>query len=292
MTRYDPKTRKRAGRRFAFAKRMPANIDGGAEKGKENNIVRPGDRKRSRRRSGGQPHGRWLYGRHTVLAALNNPDRHVFRLLVSDPEAGLPADIDISPEIASRETLSALLPPGAVHQGYAALADPLPDQAVEQICDRAAGRERSLVVVLDQVTDPHNVGAVLRSAAVFGALAVVMQERNAPEPSGVLAKSASGALESVPLVRAVNLARALETLKAAGFWCLGLDSEATTRIDDIPAVARRALVLGAEGAGLRRLTREACDELARIDGSGPMKSLNVSNAAAVALYALSRRAVP
>ena len=251
--------------------------------------MRSGDRKRHRRRpAADRPAASWLYGRHTVLAALANPERHVSRLVVARETADLPDNLPLPPEQLTREALSALLPPGAVHQGMAALADPLPETALEELCDRAGSADRAIVVVLDQVTDPHNVGAILRSAAVFGAMGVVMQERHAPEATGALAKSASGALESVPLVRVVNLARTLEMLKQAGFWCLGLDAAAPVPIDSIPPATKRALVLGAEGAGLRRLVRESCDEVARIEGGGAMSSLNVSNAAAVALYAISR----
>lgn len=230
----------------------------------------------------------WLYGRHTVLAALANPIRHITRLIVAGEAPEVTSGATIEPEALTREQISALLPPGAVHQGIAAEADPLPEVSVEEICDRAEATGNALVVVLDQVTDPHNVGAVLRSAAVFGAAAVIVQDRNAPEATGVLAKAASGALESVPLVRTVNIVRALNILKDAGFWSLGLDAEALVAIDAIPGTEKRVVVFGAEGAGLRRLTREACDELARIEGNGALSSLNVSNAAAVALYAVSR----
>ena len=230
----------------------------------------------------------WLYGRHAVMAALANPERRVLRLVVATETDDLPPTAGIKTEKLSRQALEALLPPGAVHQGIALQANPLPDWPIEEICDRAALPESALVVVLDQVTDPHNIGAVLRSAAVFGALAVIIQDRNAPEPTGAMAKAASGALESVPLVRVTNLVRALDKLKNAGFWCVGLDADAPVTLDTLQPTAKRVLILGAEGAGMRRLTRESCDELARIDGSGSISSLNVSNAAAVSLYALSR----
>lgn len=259
--------------------------------------MRGGNRKRTRpppssRNQGGKTahksRSHWLYGRHTVLAALANPVRRFSRLVTAGETPDLPAAVRIEPETLSREEIAALLPPGAVHQGFAIEVSPLPELSVEEICDKAEKAKAGLVVVLDQVTDPHNVGAVLRSAAVFGALAVIVQDRNAPEATGVLAKSASGALESVPLIRAVNIVRALDTLKISGFWCLGLDAAAPISVEAIPHTEKRVVVLGAEGAGLRRLTREACDELARIDGSGALTSLNVSNAAAVALYAVSR----
>lgn len=247
--------------------------------------------KRTGKKQGGKNRSHWLYGRHAVLAALANPERHITRLVFAGDAPALPENHGLEPESLSRDDISDLLPPGAVHQGIAAQADPLENLSVEEICDQADAAADALVVVLDQVTDPHNVGAVLRSAAVFGALAVIIQDRNAPETTGVLAKAASGALESVPLVRAVNIVRALDMLKDAGFWSLGLDSEAPDAIDAIPHTEKRVVVLGSEGAGLRRLTREACDQLARIDGRGALASLNVSNAAAVALYAVSRQSI-
>jgi 23S rRNA (guanosine2251-2'-O)-methyltransferase len=182
-------------------------------------------------------------------------------------------------EKVERQAIERRLPPGAVHQGLALQADPLPDVDLA-----SAVFGKNLVLVLDQVQDPHNIGAILRSAAVFGAGAVVLQDRHSPAATGALAKSASGALERLPLVRVVNLARGLDELKDLGFWIVGLDAAGPERLDRIAGDRRIALVLGAEGAGLRRLSREACDILAKIPHAGGMASLNVSNAAAVALY--------
>ncbi|WP_119462377.1 23S rRNA (guanosine(2251)-2'-O)-methyltransferase RlmB [Rhodospirillaceae bacterium SYSU D60014] len=239
----------------------------------------------------------WLYGSHPVTAALGNARRHLLRLLytaeaattvesltkgMSDRATGLPA-----PERVDRDTLTHLLPEGAVHQGLAALVRPLPAAALDEVCATLPPDEGT-VLLLDQVTDPHNVGAILRSAAAFGAAAVVLTERNAAPESGALAKAASGALEHMPLVRVTNLARALDDLKQAGFWCVGLAAEAGETLAAIPLSGRVALALGSEGAGLRRLTRERCDFLARLPTGGPIADLNVSNAAAVALYERAR----
>jgi 23S rRNA (guanosine2251-2'-O)-methyltransferase len=242
----------------------------------------------------------WLYGGHAVAAALANPARHCLRIVATDRKgadallAALPqarrqslAQLDIEP--LDRAEIDALLPPGAVHQGLALLVAPLPERSVADICGVTQADPAARVVVLDQVTDPQNVGAVLRSAAAFGAAAVIVQDRNAPPPTGALAKAASGALEQVALVRAVNLNRALGELKDAGFWCLGLAGDAPRSLAAARPDGRVALVLGAEGAGLRRLTREACDTLAHIPISGRVESLNVSNAAAIALYELARQ---
>ena len=241
----------------------------------------------------------WLYGRHAVEAALGNPARRCQRLVAlretaaeaetllrgaraKPPRAGV--------EVIERRALEKILPNGAVHQGLALAAESLPAVDFESIlATEAAPGTPQTVVVLDQVTDPHNVGAILRSAAAFGALAVIVPEHGAPSITGVLAKAASGALEEVPLLRVANLSRALEKLKQAGFWSLGLDEHAEQTIGALDLPERIVLVLGGEGSGLRRLTREHCDFLARLPTRSAMASLNVSNAAAVALYALSQR---
>ena len=237
----------------------------------------------------------WIYGKHAVAAALDNPARRI-RRIVATPEglaslepalANAQADLPSAPEIVDRRALALLLPDEAVHQGIAVAADPLPRRELADLL--AENREGAgVIVVLDQVTDPHNVGAILRSAAAFAALAVIVPDHGAAPLSGALAKAASGALEKVPLVNAGNLARALERVKAAGFWCVGLEADAADTIANLDLPERVALVLGAEGQGLRRLTREHCDFLARLP-TREGASLNVSNAAAVALYELARK---
>lgn len=247
---------------------------------------RPG---KGRRPADGGPNP-WLYGHHAVTAALGNPDRRTERLLATAKTAEqLTRDWpDAHPEIVERTEIDAVLPPEAVHQGLALLAPPLEQPPLEDVTDAAAGRD-ALIVILDRVTDPQNVGAVLRSAAAFGATAVVLPDRHAPPPTGALAKAASGALEHVPLIPVANLRRTLKLLKGRDFWCLGLDGAATQSLAEAAPGGRIALVLGAEGAGLRRLTAERCDLLCRLPTRGPIATLNVSNAAAVALYELTRR---
>jgi 23S rRNA (guanosine2251-2'-O)-methyltransferase len=250
----------------------------------------PSRREAQRAPGGGQV---WIFGRHPVLAVLANPDRRVFRLMMTaeaaERSAGEIAALDrgLPPEVVTRDRIAERLPAGAVHQGFLAAVAPLPDAAVEDII--AAAGEQALVVALDQVTDPHNVGAILRSAEAFGACGVLVTERHAPEETGTLAKAASGALERIPLVRVVNLARGLDQLKQAGFWALGLDERGDRNLADAGIGGRLVLTLGAEGEGLRRLTAERCDLLVRLPMKGAMPSINVSNAAAIALYELSRR---
>ncbi|HEV2674998.1 MAG TPA: 23S rRNA (guanosine(2251)-2'-O)-methyltransferase RlmB [Aliidongia sp.] len=240
--------------------------------------------------SGGAP---WLWGHHAVAAALKNPQRKLVRLVATEDAAAELAGMlgeaaIVEPQVMNRDSIAKLLPPGAVHQGVALLAKTLKPWQLEDVIAHLGEAERAIVVVLDQVTDPHNIGAVLRSAAAFGAVAVVLPDRNAPEISGTLAKSASGAVEHVPLVRVVNLNRALEQLKKAGFWSVGLAGDAEATLASHKLSGRVCLVLGSEGDGLRRLTREACDLMARLPTQGPVASLNVSNAAAIALYELVR----
>ena len=264
--------------------------------GRNGGIERPRP-PQAKRPSGGS--GIWLYGIHPVLAALANPARRVDRILMTgETETAVGHRIAVlaeqrstalpQPETVERAQLERHLPRGAVHQGLAAEVANLEQPDLDDICRASETEAGGRVVVLDQVTDPHNVGAVLRSAAAFGAVAVIVPERHAPGVSGVLAKSASGALERVPLIGVVNLARAMERLKQAGFWCVGLDSGASTAIAEADLTGRVALVLGAEGQGLRRLTREHCDMMVRIPIVG-VESLNVSNAAAIALYEFARR---
>ena len=223
-----------------------------------------------------------LYGWHTVAAALANPQRQIRKLFLTENAARRLTDENIdtrvAPEIVRPNTIDARLGPDAVHQGLLAEVDPLDSP------DIATLPETGIVLVLDQITDPHNVGAILRSAAAFAVKAIVTTARHSPEATGVLAKSASGALELVPLVTVQNLARALTELNDQGFMTVGLDSQGSETLGAVTLRQPLALVLGAEGKGLRQLTRETCSVVARLDMPGEIKSLNVSNAAVLALY--------
>jgi 23S rRNA (guanosine2251-2'-O)-methyltransferase len=228
-----------------------------------------------------------LYGWHTVKAALENPARRIRRLYATANAARRLAEdgvtLAVEPELVRPDAIARRLGPDAVHNGLLAEADPLPSPELEEL--DVAG----IVLVLDQITDPHNVGAILRTAAAFGVRAVVTTWRHSPEATGVLAKSASGALEYVPVVTVQNLARALAALRERGYFLVGLDSTGTIDLREAPLRAPLALVLGAEGKGLRQLTRATCDEVARLDLPGRIKALNVSNAAALALYVATER---
>ncbi|MEQ8441466.1 MAG: 23S rRNA (guanosine(2251)-2'-O)-methyltransferase RlmB [Alphaproteobacteria bacterium] len=234
----------------------------------------------------------WLYGLHPVRAALSNPSRDCLRLLAThnaaDAVQGLADAKGLAPEEADRDMLDRLCGPDAVHQGIALEVVPQEPLSLGDLEDPVAGRP---LLVLDQVTDPRNVGAILRSAAIFGACAVAIQDRNAPPESAALAKAAAGALESVPLVRVGNLARALDELKDQGYWVAGLAGEAEETLSALPLDRPLALILGSEGDGMRRLTREHCDQLVRIAmAPNAVGSLNVSNAAAVTLFAATQSA--
>ncbi|MHB1204909.1 MAG: TrmH family RNA methyltransferase [Rhodospirillaceae bacterium] len=237
----------------------------------------------------------WVYGYHPAAAALANPQRKILRV-VATPEVAerLQRDGSVAPynleriRTMDRRDIEGLVGADAVHQGVAVLTRPL-DHDLHEILAGLEGRADACLVLLDQVTDPHNVGAILRSAAAFGASAVIAPDRHAPEETGVMAKSASGALDKVPYVKTVNLVRALEVIKEFQFWLVGLDAEAPAVLSDIDLSGRIALVLGAEGEGIRRLVAETCDHRARLPISNAMESLNVSNAAAVALYEKARQ---
>jgi 23S rRNA (guanosine2251-2'-O)-methyltransferase len=228
-----------------------------------------------------------LYGWHPVVEALGNPHRRLRRLLASENALRRLAEAvpspRVKPELVRPDEIDRLLGPDAVHQGLYLEADPLPGPSLETM------PQDSIVLVLDQITDPHNVGAIVRSAAAFGVAAIVTTARHSPAATGVLAKAASGGLEHVPFVIVRNLAGALQTLGERGFLLIGLDEDGSEKLDEVAVRRPLALVLGAEGKGLRHLTRERCDVVARLDMPGAIRSLNVSNAAAVGLYALTRR---
>jgi 23S rRNA (guanosine2251-2'-O)-methyltransferase len=242
----------------------------------------------SRRKKSHQTHGTAarprFWGKHAVAAALDNPDRKVLRAWATrEATAFMQFPKDVAVTLAEAPDLGRLVPHDTPHQGVVIEVEPLEEVWLEDVLQGA--EDRAVLLVLDQVTDPHNVGAILRSAAAFGAIGIVTQDRHSPPESGVVAKAASGALERVPWVRVVNLARALEEIGQAGFWRIGLTGDADVDLREALGPARVALVLGAEGAGLRPNTREHCDALARLPISDAVESLNVSNAAAVALYA-------
>ena len=252
-------------------------------------------RGRAGRMQGGRGSGRAsagavrLWGRHAVEAALKNPERNHRKLWatregIASLDGELPADFPV--EYAQPADLARLVARDAPHQGLVLDCDALEDRFLDEVMDSDPARP---LVVLDQVTDPHNVGAIMRSAAAFNAAAIVTQDRHAPPESGTLAKSASGALEVVPWIRVVNLARALEEMAEAGYWRIGLDGEGKTTLGQALPAGPVALVLGAEGEGMRHNIMQHCDAIARLPMSGAVESLNVSNAAAIALYALASR---
>lgn len=235
-------------------------------------------------------HGLWLYGLHPVRAALANPLRKVSRAVLTAraaEELGKGLLGRVRHEIMDSDAVARLLPPGAVHQGVALLCEPLPQRDIEDVLPGTSAKRR-IVLVLDQISDPHNAGAILRSAAAFDVAAVIVQDRNAPPESGVLAKAASGALDIVPYVTVVNIAHALGELGKLGFWRIALAGDGEVKLADAATDGDIALVLGSEGSGIRRLVRERCDTAAFIPVDSKIESLNVSNAAAVALYELRR----
>lgn len=242
----------------------------------------------TRRKKSHQSHGSAnrprFWGKHAVAAALDNPERKVLKAWSTREAAtfmNFPDSVPVT--FAEAPDLGRLVPSDAPHQGVVIEVEPLEDVWLGDLLAHAD--EKAILLVLDQVTDPHNVGAILRSAAAFGAAGIVTQDRHAPPESGALAKAASGALERVPWARVVNLARALEEMAEAGFWRIGLAGEAKATLAEALGPQQVALVLGAEGPGMRQNIREHCDALARLPISDAVESLNVSNAAAISLYA-------
>jgi 23S rRNA (guanosine2251-2'-O)-methyltransferase len=252
---------------------------------------RRGPQRRPDRSQPGPKKGLWLYGRHAVEAAFDNPRRSCHRLLATADAlarlGGRAGRAGVEMTTVERGALDRVLGEGTVHQGLALSVAPLPRLDLERTCAPIPGR--NLVLVLDQINDPHNLGAILRTGAAFGVRAVVVPERGSGQLGGAAAKAASGALDVVPVVEVVNLARALDQLAALGYWRLALDAQAEAAIESVPDVDDLALVLGAEGTGVRRLVQEHCDLAARLPTAPTMASLNVSVACGIALYALARR---
>ena len=230
----------------------------------------------------------YLYGKHVVAMAVQNPRRRILEIYATKEtaaEMNLPKNIPVHP--ADRKLLDSLVGQGAVHQGIVAKCEPLPVMDLKDFIKSIKDQDKCLVIMLDQVTDPHNIGAIMRSAVAFNASAIIMPEAGAPSESGTLAKSASGATELIPVVRVSNLARAMEVLKKAEFWCIGLDGYAKDYITDRKLPQKSVLILGAED-GMRRLTLENCDMVVKLPMNSAIESLNVSNAAAVAMYEWNR----
>lgn len=239
-----------------------------------------------------------LYGSHAVQAALLNPERTIHHIYATDQtedevisyvEAGLKEGFDLPAiTLLEKETFDRALPKGTVHQGIGLDCDPLAEEFLTDVINRAAAKSKSVVVLLDQVTDPHNLGAVIRSACAFGADAIIVQSRHAPEINGLVAKIACGAAEHLPVIYETNLARAIEAMQENGYFALALDERGEITIGEAKTYDRTLLVLGAEGPGLRPLVRDKCDVLVKLPTYGALSSLNVSNAAAVALYAITK----
>ncbi|MBQ8464419.1 MAG: 23S rRNA (guanosine(2251)-2'-O)-methyltransferase RlmB [Alphaproteobacteria bacterium] len=238
----------------------------------------------------------YLYGRHPVTAAINNPNRQISVLYATKdtyPEtaelcrrAQRPSSLI---KLVDRKEIEKLLPAEAVHQGFAAQVKPLDSVSLEEICAAADQYESCHLLILDQVTDPQNIGAIIRSCVAFNALALIVQDKNSPIESGAMAKASAGMIELLPIVRVTNLARALETLKKSGFWIIGMDGYAKTTIDKMNKSGKTAIIMGSEGKGMRRLIEESCDSTVRLPISEKVESLNVSTAAAITLYELNKR---
>lgn len=231
-----------------------------------------------------------LYGRHAVLSALKNPRRKISKLLCTKENA---EEIrrtapDIPLQIVERKEIDKLLPTEAVHQGFALFCSELPPVAIEDIITMAENQENCHVLILDQVTDPQNIGAIIRSAVAFNTLALIVQDKNSPAETGSMAKASAGMIEFLPICRVTNLSRALEQLKDAGFWTIGMDGYAQTTVDKLKKGGKNAIIMGSEGKGMRRLVEENCDITVKLPMNKKVESLNVATAAAIMLYELNK----
>lgn len=236
-----------------------------------------------------------LYGRHPVMAVLNNPERHVNKILCAKDTFDEIKEVCIKNKInlgllntVDKKEIDRILPRDAVHQCFAVYCQELEEYSLEDICILADEKPNCHVLVLDQVTDPQNIGAIIRSCVAFNTLALVIQDRNAPNETGAMAKASAGTIEHLPICRVTNLSRAIQQLKEAGFWTLGMDGYATSYIDSVEKSGKIAIVMGSEGKGMRRLVEESCDATVKLPISEKVESLNVSTAAAIALYEINK----
>ncbi|MBR1948845.1 MAG: 23S rRNA (guanosine(2251)-2'-O)-methyltransferase RlmB [Alphaproteobacteria bacterium] len=230
-----------------------------------------------------------LYGRHAVLSALANPKRQINKILCTKENIDeIRKYTKIVPQIVEKKEIDKLFSLDTVHQGFALFCNRLPDYSLEEIIEIADKKEKCHILILDQVTDPQNVGAIIRSAVAFNTLALVMQDKNSPIENGAMAKAAAGMIEHLPIVRVTNLSRAIEKLKNAGFWTIGMDGYATTTIDKLQKPLKTAIIMGSEGKGMRRLVEENCDISVKLPMSPLTESLNVATAAAITLYEINK----
>ncbi len=231
-----------------------------------------------------------LYGRHAVFAALENQKRQIIQLICT-PENRTELEQKfphLSPVLKTKKEIEAIVGPNAIHQGFVLTASPLENIYLQDLCEQTQNLAKCRVLILDQVTDPQNVGAIIRSAAAFNASAVIVQDKNTPSESGVIAKASAGTIEFLPLIRVTNLSRAIEILKKSGFWIVGMDAHAQQKIDEIDKNSKLAIIMGSEGSGMRRLIQESCDITVRLDINPCVESLNVSTAASIILYELNK----
>ncbi|MBE6448843.1 MAG: 23S rRNA (guanosine(2251)-2'-O)-methyltransferase RlmB [Alphaproteobacteria bacterium] len=227
-----------------------------------------------------------LYGRHAVISALNNPKRKTIKLLCTKDTASEVKQYN--PQIVDRKEIEKLLPPDSVHQGFALVCNELPPVSLEEIIEIANTKDSCTILILDQVTDPQNIGAIIRSAVAFNTLAIIIQDKNSPPETGTMAKASAGMIEHLPIIRVTNLSRAIEQLKKAGFWTIGMDGYAQNTPANIKKGGKNAIIMGSEGKGMRRLVEENCDITIKLPMNPKVESLNVATAASIILYELNK----
>ena len=232
-----------------------------------------------------------IYGKHAVLAALSNPERKIYKVFCSSENVNELKGVIGNRKliVADKREMERLLPSEAVYQGIAAVAESLKNTDIDDVCAKAEEKENCTILILDQVTDPQNIGAIVRSCAAFGAEALIVQDKNSPKESGAMLKAAAGTYEKLPVCRVTNISRAIEKLKKSGFWIVGMDGYAKDEVSNLPRGGKLAVIMGSEGKGMRRLVSESCDMLIRLPMSPDVESLNVSNAAAIVLYELRKQ---